>query len=119
MANKKIVLKQLADYFAKKGNILSVAEYKAAEDKPMRYMVAKRPFGSWHRMTSMVKSNFPELKLIVPGIRRSSDETNDQKRTLSANEAVINGADILIIGRPITESVDPAKAAEKLSNEIQ
>ena len=60
MANKKVVLKQLADYFAKKGNILSVAEYKAAEDKPMRYMVAKRPFGSWHRMTSMVKSNFPE-----------------------------------------------------------
>ena len=60
MANKKIVLKQLADYFAKKGSILSVPEYKAAEDKPMRYMVAKRPFGSWHRMTSMVKHNFPE-----------------------------------------------------------
>ena len=60
MANKKIVLKQLADYFAKKGSILSIAEYKAAEDKPMRYMVAKRPFGSWHRMTSMVKNNFPE-----------------------------------------------------------
>ena len=60
MANKQIVLKQLADYFAKKGTILSVAEYKAAEDKPMRYMVAKRPFGSWHRMTSMVKTNFPE-----------------------------------------------------------
>ena len=60
MANKKIVLKQLADYFADKGSLLSVAEYKAAEDKPMRYMVAKRPFGSWHRMTSMVKSNFPE-----------------------------------------------------------
>ena len=60
MANKKIVLKQLADYFADKGSLLSVAEYKAAEDKPMRYMVAKRPFGSWHRMTSMVKHNFPE-----------------------------------------------------------
>jgi orotidine-5'-phosphate decarboxylase len=55
----------------------------------------------------------------VPGIRRSSDETNDQKRTLSANEAIINGADILVIGRPITESDDPAKAAEELSNEIQ
>ena len=66
-----------------------------------------------------IKSNFPELKLIVPGIRRSSDETNDQKRTLSANEAIINGADILVIGRPITESADPAKAAEELSNEIQ
>ena len=60
MANKKIVLKQLADYFAKKGAILSVAEYKAAEDKPMRYMGAKRPFGSWARMQSMIKVNFPE-----------------------------------------------------------
>ena len=66
-----------------------------------------------------IKSDFPQLKLIVPGIRRSSDETNDQKRTLSANEAIINGADILVIGRPITESSDPAKAAEALSNEIQ
>ena len=55
-----------------------------------------------------IKSDFPQLKLIVPGIRRPSDETNDQKRTLSANEAVINGADILVIGRPITESAAPA-----------
>ena len=60
MANKKIVLKQLADYFADKGSLLSVAEYKAAEDKPMRYMVAKRPFGSWARMQGMVRSNFPD-----------------------------------------------------------
>ena len=66
-----------------------------------------------------IKSDFPHLHLIVPGIRRSSDETNDQKRILSANEAIINGADILVIGRPITEADDPAKAAEELSNEIQ
>ena len=59
MANKKAVLKQLADYFAEKG-IMNPSEYKAADDAPIRYMVAKRPFGSWHRMTSMVKSNFPE-----------------------------------------------------------
>jgi len=60
MANKKAVLKQLADYFAEKGSVLNPSEYKAAEDAPIRYMVAKRPFGSWHRMTSMVKHNFPE-----------------------------------------------------------
>ena len=66
-----------------------------------------------------IKSDFPQLKLIVPGIRRPSDETNDQKRTLSANEAIINGADILVIGRPITESADPGKAAEEFLNEIQ
>ena len=60
MANKKAILEELADYFAEKGKILSVTEYKAADDTPIRYMVAKRPFGSWSRMQSMLKINFPE-----------------------------------------------------------
>ena len=55
MANKKAVLKDLADYFAKKG-MLSPSEYKAADDAPMRYMVAKRAFGSWARMIQMAKT---------------------------------------------------------------
>lgn len=66
-----------------------------------------------------LKNSFPELQLIVPGIRSSFDQTNDQKRILSAKEAIDNGADILVIGRPITEASDPAKAAEALLNEIQ
>ena len=66
-----------------------------------------------------LKNSFPTLQLIVPGIRNSSEQTNDQKRTLSAKEAIDNGADILVIGRPITEAPDPAKAAEALLNEIQ
>ena len=60
MANKKAILKQLADYFAEKGSVLNPSEYKAAEDAPIRYMVAKRPFGSWSRMTQMIKTNFPD-----------------------------------------------------------
>ena len=66
-----------------------------------------------------IKIQFPKLQLIVPGIRRSSDEINDQKRIMSAKEALDNGADILVIGRPITESANPAKAAEDFLNEIQ
>ena len=60
MAKKKAVLKQLADYFAEKGSVLNPTEYKAADDAPIRYMVAKRPFGSWARMQSMIKTNFPD-----------------------------------------------------------
>ena len=60
MANKKQVLKQLADYFAKKGKIMTPEEYKAADDAPMRFTIAKRPFGSWGRVGSMIKTNFPE-----------------------------------------------------------
>jgi len=61
MANKKAVLLQLAEYFAKKGSMMSPAEYKAADDAPMRFIVAKRPFGSWARMQAMVKANHLDL----------------------------------------------------------
>ena len=60
MANKKAILNQLADYFAGKGSMMTPSEYKAAADAPIRYMAAKRPFGSWARMQSMVQKNFPE-----------------------------------------------------------
>ena len=60
MATKKAVLKQLADYFAKKGQMMSPAEYKANDDAPIRFMVAKRPFGSWARMQQMIEVNFPK-----------------------------------------------------------
>ena len=59
MAVKKAVLKQLADYFAKKGQMMSPAEYKANDDAPIRFAVAKRPFGSWARMQQMIQVNFP------------------------------------------------------------
>ena len=59
MAVKKAVLGQLADYFAKKGQMMSPTEYKAADDTPIRWMVAKRPFGSWARMQQMIEVNFP------------------------------------------------------------
>ena len=54
------------------------------------------------------------LKLIVPGIRNIDDKTNDQKRTMNASDAINAGADILVIGRPITMANDPAEAAYKI-----
>ena len=59
MAVKKVVLGQLADYFAKKGQMMSPTEYKAADDAPIRFIIAKRPFGSWARMQQMIQANFP------------------------------------------------------------
>ena len=54
--NRPQVLKVLMEYFEKKGKILSIEEYKAADDAPMRFMVAKRAFGSWARMEQMAKA---------------------------------------------------------------
>ena len=61
MANKIAILKELADFFAEQGKVLTPSEYKAlGADAPIRFMVAKRPFGSWSRTTQMLKTNFPD-----------------------------------------------------------
>ncbi|NOY79400.1 MAG: orotidine-5'-phosphate decarboxylase [Kiritimatiellaeota bacterium] len=56
----------------------------------------------------------PDFLLVVPGIRPSGVGTQDQKRTMTPEEAVRAGADYLVVGRPITRASDPAAAAERL-----
>ncbi len=60
-----------------------------------------------------------KLEIISPGIRSKENSFNDQKRTLSAKEAIDAGADVLVVGRPITDSKDPTKAAENIYSEIK
>ena len=50
----------------------------------------------------MIKSIAPNLKCFTPGIRMG-EVKDDQKRTMNANEAIKEGSDCLIIGRPITK----------------
>ena len=66
-----------------------------------------------------VKETFgAKLKVIVPGIRNNSDSSDDQKRTLSAKEAINLGADILVIGRPITQADNLSEAAKSIFESI-
>ena len=44
------------------------------------------------------------FRIIVPGIRPEGSDKDDQKRVMTPKEAIILGADHLVIGRPITES---------------
>ena len=55
----------------------------------------------------MIKKIAPSLKCFTPGIRQSHGN-DDQKRTLNAKQAIAEGSDCLIIGRPITKG-DPKK----------
>jgi len=50
----------------------------------------------------MIKEIAPNLKCFTPGIRMKHDK-DDQKRTMNANQAIKEGSDCLIIGRPITK----------------
>ena len=66
-----------------------------------------------------VKTFFPELKIITPGIRPEwYSVKDDQSRTLTPKQALQNGADYLVIGRPITASPSPLEALEKTLLEI-
>jgi orotidine-5'-phosphate decarboxylase len=58
--------------------------------------------------------------LVIPGIRPawSSVSSDDQKRVGTVAKAIRDGADILVIGRPISQAPDPRAAAEKVVAEI-
>jgi orotidine-5'-phosphate decarboxylase len=59
-----------------------------------------------------------EFTIAVPGIRPAGSAAGDQKRTLTPREAAKAGADILVIGRPITAAPDPAAAARAIAAEL-
>jgi orotidine-5'-phosphate decarboxylase len=58
------------------------------------------------------------LQLVTPGIRGPDEAIGDQKRTLSAREAMAAGASWLVIGRPIYAAENPRAAAEKILHSL-
>lgn len=59
-----------------------------------------------------------KLVTVVPGIRPAGSAKGDQSRTMTPSEASRAGADYIVVGRPITESKDPVKAANAISAEL-
>ena len=57
----------------------------------------------------------PEVTLITPGIRPPGAAAHDQARTATPEEALRAGADLLVIGRPITSAPDPGAAAAAIA----
>jgi orotidine-5'-phosphate decarboxylase len=58
------------------------------------------------------------LILVTPGIRPEGAAAGDQKRVATPAEAMRNGADYLVIGRPVTQAPDPRAASEAIVAEI-
>jgi orotidine-5'-phosphate decarboxylase len=56
--------------------------------------------------------------LVVPGIRPATASAGDQKRIATPAEAIQAGASYLVVGRPITQAAEPARAAKAILNEM-
>jgi len=59
------------------------------------------------------------LWVVTPGIRPDGYPEDDQKRRTTPREAILAGADYLVLGRPITEAVNPKRASEEILAEMQ
>jgi orotidine-5'-phosphate decarboxylase len=68
---------------------------------------------------SLVKKYWNDAVLITPGIRYENELDDDHKRTKSISFALKNGADWVVIGRPITKAYNPEIAAESFKQEAE
>lgn len=62
----------------------------------------------------ILKSKYPSLQLVTPGIRLSKILDDDQRRILTPREALHLGSNYLVIGRPITRSSNPGKVLKSI-----
>lgn len=56
--------------------------------------------------------------LITPGVRPAGADAGDQKRIATPQQALADGADLVVIGRPITAATDPAQAAAAIAQSL-
>ena len=78
-----------------------------------------RGFVSSAEEVAAMRQAFPEATLVIPGIRPAGAAVGDQKRVATPAAAVAAGASYLVIGRPITQALDPAAAAAAILSEIE
>lgn len=60
----------------------------------------------------------PAFKLVTPGIRPQGSAAGDQARVITPEQAIANGADYLVIGRPITQAADPLAALTSINHSL-
>lgn len=56
-----------------------------------------------------------EFKLVTPGIRPQGSDAGDQRRIMTPEQALAAGVDYMVIGRPVTQSADPAQTLRSIN----
>jgi len=72
-----------------------------------------------HEITRMKKLYGSQFTLVTPGVRPSWSEKGDQKRVFTPSDAIRDGADYIVVGRPITKAEVPAEAYASIISEME
>jgi orotidine-5'-phosphate decarboxylase len=70
-------------------------------------------------ITIVRKACGPDFIIVTPGVRQAGASKQDQKRTLTAGQAISAGAHYLVVGRPITDAPDPVDAVHALAMDMR
>ncbi len=71
-----------------------------------------------HDIVAIKQACGADFLAVVPGVRPAGTDVQDQKRVATPASAVADGADVLVIGRPITQADDPAVAAADIARSL-
>jgi len=71
-----------------------------------------------HEIAAVRAACGADFLIVTPGVRPSTSASDDQKRVMTPKRALELGADVLVIGRPITGAPDPACAAKEIAAEL-
>ena len=105
-------------------DLAAVGQVPPAADQVQRLATLTRQCGldgvvcSAHEIARLRTALGPDFLLVVPGIRPAGSAVGDQRRVMGPAEALRAGADILVIGRPITTAPDPAIAARDIAQSL-
>ncbi len=95
----------IIDYVLKKAEIYFKANCFGIVCSPLEAKFVKEKFGN-------------KLRIICPGIRFSENKVDDQERIMTPERAINNGADFLVIGRPIRNAKNPLEVCKNINLKI-
>lgn len=72
-----------------------------------------------HEVVALRSEVGPDITLITPGVRPAGADSQDQARVATPEQALADGADLLVIGRPITASPDPGATAAAIASSLR
>ena len=67
---------------------------------------------------AMIRAKYPQIFLMVPGIRPEGSATQDQSRVMTPGQARSAGASAIVVGRPITQAENPRQVVEEILKDL-